>query len=128
MTLHPQVRRQIVISAILLALAVLIGAFGAHGLKKIVTPDKLETFETGVRYHFYHGFALLLVALTQGLLPMAKLSFSFYAFLVGILLFSFNCYFYVLSGIKIFALMVPLGGVLFAVAWLALAYRISKLR
>ena len=55
MTLHPLAKKSLVLGAALLALGVLIGAFGAHGLKNIVEPEKLVTFETGVRYHFYHA-------------------------------------------------------------------------
>jgi uncharacterized membrane protein YgdD (TMEM256/DUF423 family) len=114
-------------AAFTLTLAVLIGAFGAHGLKSIVTADKLITFETGVRYHFYHGLGLFLVAICQHLFTGLNLKVSFYSFLVGIILFSFNCYFYVLSDIKIFAILVPLGGALFVVGWGALGWKFLKL-
>lgn len=128
MTLQPRVSHHLAIGFALLALAVLIGAFGAHGLKSMVTPEKLVTFETGVRYHFYHAFGLVIVALTQQVLPGIKFQASFYSFLVGILLFSFNCYFYVLSGMKVFAMIVPVGGLLFVVGWALLAWKALKLR
>ncbi len=128
MNSQPQALKSLSIAGFVLALAVLIGAFGAHGLKAIVTPENLVTFETGVRYHFYHGFALLMVALTQQLFPGIKLNASFYAFFVGILLFSFNCYFYVLSGMKIFAMLVPLGGLLFMIGWIILGMKALKFR
>lgn len=126
--IQPQARRSLVVGAALLALAVLIGAFGAHGLKAIVTPEKLVTFETGVRYHFYHGFGIILIALCQQLFSDIRLNGAFYSFIVGILLFSFNCYFYVLTGIKVFAIIVPIGGVLFVLGWIILGFRASKLR
>lgn len=128
MTLQPHVRKFLVTGCLFLALAVLIGAFGAHGLKNIVTPEKLLTFETGVRYHFYHGFGLVMVAMAQQLFPEIRLNASFYAFTVGILLFSFNCYFYVLSGIKVFAMIVPVGGLLFVIGWALFAWKALKLR
>lgn len=128
MILQPHVRRYLATGCVCLAIAVLIGAFGAHGLKNIVSPEKLVTFETGVRYHFFHGFGLVLVAFAQQLFPEIKLHTAFYAFLVGILLFSFNCYFYVLSGLKIFAMMVPVGGLLFTAGWVLFAWRALKLR
>lgn len=128
MTSPDLARKSLITGFTLLALAVLIGAFGAHGLKSLVSPEKLVTFETGVRYHFYHGFGLVVLGLTQVLFPSLKLNVSFYSFLVGILLFSFNCYFYVLSGLKIFAMIVPLGGVLFVVGWVMLAFKMLKLR
>src|SRR5690606_38622942 len=105
---HPG-KNTIVAAAVSLGLAVMIGAFGAHGLEKSVEPKLLQTFETGVRYHFYHGFGLLFLGLFQGQFPAAKTRLIFFAFLVGTLLFSFNCYFYVLSGVKTFAMVVPLG-------------------
>lgn len=126
MTLHLPARRSLLIGSLLLGLAVLIGAFGAHGLKSMVTPEKLGTFETGVRYHFYHGFGLVLLGLISWHLPTLKTSVTFYSFIVGILLFSFNCYFYVLTGMKIFAMIVPVGGLLFVLGWMNLAWGIFK--
>lgn len=113
----------ITLGAVLCALAVLIGAFGAHGLKNLVTPEKLVTFETGVRYHFYHGLGLVLLGLFGKLYPLVKINVSACAFLVGILLFSFNCYFYVLSDLKVFAMIVPLGGLSFLLGWIMFAWR-----
>ena len=128
MTLHPQAKKSLVLGTAILALAVLIGAFGAHGLKNMVEPEKLVTFETGVRYHFYHGFALLIVGLLQQMFQNMKLHLPHWAFFVGILLFSFNCYFYVVTGIKTFAMIVPLGGTLFILGWIVLMIKILKLR
>lgn len=128
MTLHPLAKKSLVLGAALLALGVLIGAFGAHGLKNIVEPEKLVTFETGVRYHFYHALGLVLIALVQQTFQTMKLGITFYSFFVGILLFSFNCYFYVLTDIKAFAMIVPLGGLLFVVGWGALTVKALKLR
>ena len=113
MTIYPSAKKSLVIGTALLAVAVLIGAFGAHGLKNMVEADKLVTFETGVRYHFYHG---------------AKLNFSLWAFLIGTLLFSFNCYLYVLTDLKVFAMIVPVGGVSFVTGWIVLMVKLIKLR
>jgi uncharacterized membrane protein YgdD (TMEM256/DUF423 family) len=106
----------------------LIGAFGAHGLKSIVSADKLVTFETGVRYHFYHALGLLMLGLVQQTFQTLNLKVSAWAFLVGTLLFSFNCYFYVLSGMKIFAMIVPVGGVMFVLGWIMMTKEFLKLR
>jgi uncharacterized membrane protein YgdD (TMEM256/DUF423 family) len=126
--LQPHAKKSLALGAFLLAVAVLIGAFGAHGLKNLVSPEKLVTFETGVRYHFYHAFGILLVGLLQQQLAELKLRGVASLFFVGILLFSFNCYFYVLSGIKVFAMIVPLGGLSFAAAWILLGFKILKAR
>ena len=125
MTLNENSRSSLLAGTGLLALAVMIGAFGAHGLKNLVTPEKLVTFETGVRYHFYHAFGLVLLGLYQ-LHATAKLKLTHWAFISGILLFSFNCYFYVLSDAKIFAMIVPVGGTLFIVGWMNFFWRILR--
>jgi uncharacterized membrane protein YgdD (TMEM256/DUF423 family) len=119
-------RRALLLGTVMLGLGVLFGAFGAHGLKSIVSPDKLVTFETGVRHQFYHGFALILLGLYAEVFQDSKISFVMNAFWVGILLFSFNCYFYVLTEIKTFAMIVPLGGVLFTLGWFKFAWQIYK--
>lgn len=128
MTLHPLAKKSLVLGSALLALAVLIGAFGAHGLKNMVTPEKLVTFETGVRYHFYHALGLVLLALIQQTFQNLRLGVSYFSFFVGILLFSFNCYFYVLTDIKTFAMIVPLGGLLFVLGWGAMTVQALKLK
>lgn len=125
MTLNQNARTSLLAGTGLLFLGVVIGAFGAHGLKSIVTPEKLITFETGVRYHFYHAFGLVLLGLYQ-LHSTAKLKVSHYAFVAGIFLFSFNCYFYAISEIKIFAIIVPLGGLMFILGWANWFWRILK--
>jgi uncharacterized membrane protein YgdD (TMEM256/DUF423 family) len=128
MTLHPLAKKSLITGTFLLALAVLIGAFGAHGLKNMVTPDKLVTFETGVRYHFYHAFGILFLAIIGQNFQAMRLEVSFYAFIAGIFLFSFNCYLYVITGMKVFAMIVPVGGVLFTLGWIVLGIRALKLR
>lgn len=126
MNISPTAKRHLLLGTGALALAVLIGAFGAHGLKNMVTPERLVTFETGVRYHFYHGFALVLLGLIQLHFPLGKASLPGAAFLTGILLFSFNCYLYVLTEMKVFAMIVPVGGLCFVLGWLAFFWMIKK--
>lgn len=130
MTLQNESKTILVTGSALLALAVIIGAFGAHGLKSMVGigPDLLNTFETGVRYHFYHAFGIMILGALSIAIPELKLKMSFLSFIVGIILFSFNCYFYVISGIKIFAMIVPVGGLLFIIGWLSLGYRLRNMK
>jgi len=128
MTLHPLAKKSLVLGSALLALAVLIGAFGAHGLKNMVTPEKLVTFETGVRYHFYHAIGLLILGILQQQFQTMKLTISHWALFLGVLIFSFNCYFYVVTDIKTFAMIVPLGGISFVIGWIALMVQLLKLR
>lgn len=117
----------IVYSSILLALAVMIGAFGAHGLEKMVEASKLATFETGVRYHFYHSFAIFFTSLIALVKPEFKTRGPITLFSIGILLFSFGCYAYVVTGIKSIAMIVPFGGVSFIAGWIMLAVKAKKL-
>ncbi len=128
MTLHPLAKKSLVLGSALLALAVLIGAFGAHGLKNMVLPEKLVTFETGVRYHFYHALGLLFAGMLQQQFQTLKMNVTHWAFFAGVLLFSFNCYFYVVTDIKMFAMIVPLGGLLFVLGWVVMMVQLLKLR
>lgn len=127
MKIHPFAKNALVLGTALLALAVLIGAFGAHGLKSIVDAEKLATFETGVRYHFYHGLGLIILGLIQQQFQTIRLNVPVWSFFVGILLFSFNCYFYVITGMKFFALLVPIGGIMFILGWAVATIKIFKL-
>lgn len=108
------------------ALSVALGAFAAHGLKKLVTPEMVTTFETGVRYQFYHTFALLILVLLSDKLPSRKLKWSAGCFIAGIILFSGSLYALTalhatdtvgLTGIGV---LTPIGGLFFIVGWLML--------
>ncbi|MBM9591727.1 DUF423 domain-containing protein [Leptospira sp. 201903075] len=109
-------------------LAVAIGAFGAHGLKKIVSPELMVIFETGNRYHFYHTLAALVafLFLQQSLsLESANKSKTYlkaavWFFLLGILIFSFSLYVLAITGIRILGAITPIGGVSFLVGWISL--------
>ncbi len=106
---------------ILLGLAVIIGAFGAHGLEGKVTPKALGVFETGVRYHFYHAIGLLLLGLYEyQIRKTLKLPYILGVF--GIIVFSFNCYLYTITGVKTFAMIVPIGGFSFIGFWFTWLY------
>ncbi|MGA2253855.1 MAG: DUF423 domain-containing protein [Thermoguttaceae bacterium] len=116
----------IMIGALLAALAVGLGAFGAHGLKTLVEQGKfsakdLETFQTAVQYQMIHALGLTLIGLLGALRPSGMLDAAGWTMLVGILLFSGFLYTYVATGTKLFALFVPIGGVAFILAWLAVA-------
>lgn len=101
----------------LLFIAVALGAFGAHGLKDKVTPLALETWKTGNLYHFIHAGALLVCSL----IPL-KSAWAPRLFLLGIAIFSGGCYVYAVTGIKTFALIVPIGGLSFLAAWSKLGF------
>ena len=80
------------IAAFLGALSVILGAFGAHSLKQILFPENLQIFETGVRYQFYHVFALIVVAVLFKEYGGTKLKWAGYCFIAGIILFSGSLY------------------------------------
>jgi uncharacterized membrane protein YgdD (TMEM256/DUF423 family) len=114
------------IAALLGALTVGIGAFGAHALKQKVTADALATFETGVRYQFYHVIALLAVAILYAQGRQQYLKWAGNCFIVGILLFSGSLYWITWSktgavvGIKGIGMVAPFGGLFFIGGWMLL--------
>lgn len=121
-------KRILIIAAISGALAVMLGAFGAHGLKKVVTPEMLEVFKTGVQYQFYHTFALLVVGILMQFGKSKALKWSGYLFITGIILFSGSLYLLTITGLKPLGIITPFGGVAFIAGWimLALHFRAKK--
>ncbi len=114
----------LITGCLLLGVAVALGAFGAHGLQKHLSLKELNTFQTGIRYQFYHSFAILFAGLIS--LHKVKVQSSVYCFLIGILLFSGNCYLYAITKIKFIAMIIPIGGVAFIIGWPMLAKNIYK--
>jgi uncharacterized membrane protein YgdD (TMEM256/DUF423 family) len=116
----------LIISAVLGSLGVIIGAMGAHRLKQVITdPKKLEVFETGVRYHFYHTFALIAVGVLMFKIQNKLMDYSGWCFILGIILFSGSLYFYTITG-KIWGPMTPIGGFFFITGWILMAIGIAK--
>jgi len=109
--------------AILVSLAVIIGAFGAHGLKPHLTAYQLDIFETGNRYHFYHGLGVLALAPLANYLSANKLKITVTLLILGVLLFSGSLYLLAtreLLGItnwKFLGPLTPIGGVFFIIGW-----------
>ena len=107
------------------ALAIILGAFGAHALKDHLSPELLATYETGVQYHLYHGLGLLLAAALVLYAPRSiALKWSGLVMQVGILLFSGSLYALSLSGIRWIGAITPFGGLAFITAWVLLALAI----
>jgi uncharacterized membrane protein YgdD (TMEM256/DUF423 family) len=107
------------IAAINGGLAVMAGAFAAHGLKAHLSMDALAVFETGARYHMYHALAMALAALVAA--PRAAI-----AFLAGIFLFSGSLYLLALTGLTLLGVVTPLGGLCFIAGWGLLAWGAFK--
>jgi uncharacterized membrane protein YgdD (TMEM256/DUF423 family) len=111
---------------ILGGLAVIFGAFGAHALKKILSEEQLKSFETGVKYQFYHAIVLLIIGFNFNMETTSE-KYMAYSFIAGIFLFSFSIYGLVISSAKNKKLrflgpITPLGGLLLIIGWGLLAY------
>ena len=119
-------KKLLLICSIFGALAVVLGAFGAHGLKSVLPIDKLATFKTGVTYHFYHSITLLFVAILLKLSPLKWIKWSAICFILGIILFSGSLYLLAtrevigLVNYKWLGPITPIGGVFFILGWLFL--------
>ncbi len=111
-------------------LAVLLGAFGVHGLEKLVDADAIQTYETGVRYQMYHALLLLILA-NINFVSEKKKKVIFYLITLGIILFSFSIFLLATNDLTSFdfkkiGLLTPLGGALLILGWIVLGFRALK--
>lgn len=125
-------RKALVAGSVFAALAVILGAFGAHALKQMLEPDQLLTFETGVKYQFYHSFALLATGIIYASFPFKQVKLASTFFITGILLFSGSLYAITLLkmngqvGLGGVGIITPIGGLFFIAGWLLLTMGILK--
>jgi uncharacterized membrane protein YgdD (TMEM256/DUF423 family) len=111
------------IGAVFLALAVILGAFGAHGLKDRLDAYSMDVWQKAVFYHFIHAMGVLVVSLLpRGNSPMAGASLVCWLLTGGILIFSGSLYLLAVTGVRTLGAITPIGGVCFIAAWLLLAY------
>ena len=111
----------IIIGAINAMLVVILGAFGAHGLKAKLSFEMMAVYQTGVQYHFYHAIGLILIGVIAFHLPAsAFLKWSGWIMLVGIILFSGSLYILALNKTLWLGVITPIGGIAFIVSWLLL--------
>jgi len=104
-------------------LAVIIGAFGAHGLEEILSEDMLEIYETGVKYHFYHALALMALSLAPTTIwTQQSTVWAARMFILGILIFSGSLYTLAITEIRWLGAITPLGGVAMIAGWICLAF------
>lgn len=109
--------------ALLLALGVILGAFGAHGLKTRLGPELLAVWQTGVLYHLIHGLGVLMLgALVAARPDLSGLRPAAVLLALGVLLFSGSLYTLALGGPRWLGPITPLGGTLFIAGWLTLAW------
>jgi len=110
--------------AILLALAVILGAFGAHGLRGRLDAYLMSVFEKAVFYHFIHALGLLMVSILPktGALSESAAQWVCGLLLAGILIFSGSLYALALTGVRVLGAVTPVGGLAFIAAWVVLAW------
>jgi uncharacterized membrane protein YgdD (TMEM256/DUF423 family) len=114
--------------AVLLALAVIVGAFGAHGLQNRLDDYSRGVYEKAVFYHFLHAMGILVVAVLArtGTFPEQAADMVCWCLLAGIVLFSGSLYALALTGNRALGMVTPLGGLAFIVGWLLLAWRLRR--
>ncbi|WP_299897822.1 DUF423 domain-containing protein [uncultured Aquimarina sp.] len=122
----------LITGAILALLAVLLGAFGAHGLEKLVDAKNINSFQTGVRYQMYHAIGCLILG-NMNMLQQLHKRRVFYLFLIGIILFSGSIYLLVLDevlGISLESIgfITPLGGSVLILGWIFFMIYLSKIK
>lgn len=123
-------KKTIITAAILLTIAIILGAFGAHGLKKIASIEKVASFETGVRYQFYTAFSLFILGLNSSKFEF-KLKLITNLLLIGTILFSGSIYLLSLqeflgTNLSFLGPVTPLGGLLMIISWVIFIFKFIK--
>jgi len=122
-------RKYFTIGAIGVALAISFGAFGAHGLKDMVSERMLQNFETGVRYQMYSSLGIMLIALASTIVVgEKKLSLGSLLIAIGTCIFSGSLYIMTLTGATILGAITPIGGVLMIAGWVVVCSGILKFK
>ncbi|OPZ07874.1 MAG: hypothetical protein BWZ08_01563 [candidate division BRC1 bacterium ADurb.BinA292] len=107
-------------------LGVAAGAFGAHGLRSILSPEMLAIFETAVRYQMIHALALLAAAWLAHAAPGRAIHAAGGCFIAGILIFSGSLYLLTLSGVRAWGAVTPIGGIAFLAGWALMGWHGAK--
>ena len=121
-------KKIVIIGMILIVIAVILGAFGAHALKERLPIEKLTSFEAGVRYQMYNGIALLVLGFNVDKMNFS-LKWPFRILIIGVLFFSVSIYFLAIQpllgvSLKFFGPVTPFGGVLMITAWMIIIFRL----
>ena len=114
-------RRTLGVAAALIALATVLGAFGAHALKAHLSQDKLLVYETAVRYHFIHALGLLAIGVLLRSLDSEMLRWSAALVLAGIILFSGSLYWLTFGAPRLVGVVTPIGGLALIAGWIVFA-------
>jgi len=120
-------RRTMAVAAGLIALATALGAFGAHALKAHLAQDKLQVYETAVRYHFFHALGLLAIGVALRSLDSELMRLSATMVLVGILLFSGSLYLLTFGAPRLVGIVTPIGGLALIAGWILFAVTVWRL-
>jgi uncharacterized membrane protein YgdD (TMEM256/DUF423 family) len=115
-------------AALLVALATALGAFGAHGLRDVLAPERLDVFETGVRYHFYHTLGLLALGVLAQLRPARGLRLAARLIVAGIVVFSGSIYALTFGAPSALGMVTPIGGLLLMLGWILVALTVWSAR
>ena len=116
------------IAGLLVAAATMLGAFGTHGLKPILTPARFESFETAVQYQFFHSLGLLMIGLLLRERVSALLNWSAGLILIGLVLFCGSIYALTFGAPKVFGMVAPFGGISLMAAWICFALALWRTR
>jgi uncharacterized membrane protein YgdD (TMEM256/DUF423 family) len=116
----------IIAGALLAAIAVAAGAFGAHALAARLTPERLATWETAARYHMYHALALIIVGVVAARWPAPLLTAAGWLFIAGILIFGGTVYALALGAPRWLGAVTPIGGLAFIIGWIVLALAVVR--
>lgn len=123
-----QSKRFLIIASLSGFAGVALGAFGAHGLKEVLTAEMLDVFKTGVRYQMYNTFALIAIGMLVEKYSSGALVVSGWLFVVGIILFSGSLYMLALTQAHLLGLITPFGGLCFLAGWISMAIGIAKIK
>lgn len=127
MIINNNVKTFLAIATLFMVTAIALGAFGAHGLKKILEPEMLKIFHTGVEYQFYNTFGLFFATFIYMLKQESKrIKISLYLIVVGTLIFSISLYMLTILNMPILGAITPIGGTLQIIAYLLLFFGILK--
>ncbi len=122
----------LIVGALLAGLAVALGAFGAHGLKKIADAETLAIYQTGVQYQMYHALALIVVGMLAERMTGSPISWAGFLFMAGIVCFSGSLY--LISSLRTMnkvvptavGIITPIGGLLFILGWVMLVVALIR--
>ncbi|MEX0905680.1 MAG: DUF423 domain-containing protein [Balneolaceae bacterium] len=117
----------LIAGSVFMALAVALGAFGAHVVQDLLTPDRFEVYQTAVQYHFYHALGLLIIGAVAGRSAESTwFRWSGYLLTAGILIFSGSLYLLTLTDTGWLGAITPFGGVAFILGWIFFAIGVGK--